>query len=174
MKNPALNSFNEPNSCGKICGLDLSKYCHHKCHDICHSGQCQPCEKQNLFLCYCKKTQLAIKCKDFLNIDKRCDKICERELDCGNHICQEKCHPGNCKHCPKTYFKKCFCGKKEKEVHCGEIFSCNDICEKVLSCGNHKCSLNCHEDECEECPYEVYQNERCWCGKKKIEDILGH
>ena len=49
-----------------------------------------------------------------------CGRKCEKKLGCGNHLCQDDCHDGPCRPCTVTDLVKCYCGKEEKEVACGE------------------------------------------------------
>ena len=48
---------------------------------------------------------------------------------------------------------------------CGEEFTCEMNCGKLLGCGIHACELKCHKAECPPCNRQVAQT--CHCGKKK-------
>lgn len=83
------------------------------------------------------------------------------------------CHPGPCPPCGamKTDIK-CWSHGNPIAIRCGEtsiwilflyklfyflIFfysldlSCKNPCKKLLSCGIHSCSLECHDGECKPC-----------------------
>lgn len=170
--NPVINSYLEPNSCGNVCGLKLSKFCFHKCQEVCHIGNCKPCEKENLVDCNCKKQKIVVKCKDFLNFEKSCNQKCGKVLNCGRHHCEEVCHSGACQSCNILSEVECHCQKTKKSIFCGESFSCEMPCEKYLTCGNHQCFLKCHEDKCPPCDRSLKPNETCHCGQVKVRDIL--
>lgn len=47
-------------------------------------------------------------------------------------------------------------------------FSCNEKCEHILNCGNHKCSYICHPGECDLCPRSPTVLDSCSCGKTRL------
>jgi len=50
-------------------------------------------------------------------------------------------------------------------------YSCGNLCEKKLSCGNHLCLKPCHDGQCDPC---ITVN-RCPCGKRPLtEDELSN
>lgn len=173
--NPEPNQFLPMHSCGKKCGRFLSDTCTHRCQEMCHPGKCKPCDKVILVDCYCKKSQKSIACSEMNkgNHVLSCNKICGKLLNCGKHRCQKTCHDGPCEECPIKVMTECHCGLEEKELKCGEEFSCEAICNEKLDCGHHTCKLKCHKGKCMECPYEVKAGEKCQCGKHLIEDLLG-
>lgn len=64
---------------------------------------------------------------------------------------------------------ECFCEKTERKIVCGsseeeKFFNCENICEKVLSCQNHKCKSLCHPGDCQTCERDI-NNNHCACGK---------
>lgn len=54
---------------------------------MCHPGNCKPCEKENIVDCDCGREKLVVKCKDYLNFEKKCSKICNNLKNCGKHKC---------------------------------------------------------------------------------------
>ena len=173
MLNPVLNEYLEPNSCGRICGSYLNKYCPHKCDQVCHSGKCKLCEKESIFKCYCGKDEVGLKCIDFKKKnEKSCKKICGKELNCKKHYCQQICHSGNCHDCGQVFEKSCFCEKVKQKVNCSVILKCEDKCGKKLNCGNHFCQKLCHKGDCETCLTKVKAFETCFCGKETIIKLL--
>ncbi|KAF3561509.1 hypothetical protein DY000_02019717 [Brassica cretica] len=98
-----------------------------------------------------------------------CGEVCERGLsnNCG-HRCLLLCHPGPCASCPKLVKSKCFCGGVEDVRRCGhKLFSCGDVCDKVLDCEIHSCREICHDGECPPCRERAVY--RCCCGKVEEE-----
>ena len=80
-----------------------------------------------------------------------CHQFCEKKLNCGNHVCQAICHPGKCSPCPVREKARCYCGKVEKGLGCGEgeekecvsvrdgkeekwvgRFACEETCERCV------------------------------------------
>lgn len=71
----------------------------HKCEQICHAGECAPCNVDVEQTCSCHGTRRTVKCgsKDHLAFPLgiyECESVCGKELACKNHMCQEKCHLG--------------------------------------------------------------------------------
>jgi transcriptional repressor NF-X1 len=52
--------------------------------------------------------------------DLSCSEVCDRQLGCGNHTCQQVCHAGDCEPCSVREMARCYCGRVEREVPCGE------------------------------------------------------
>lgn len=77
------------------------------------------------------------------------------------------CHPGHCPPCSSLGpIKKCYCGKSEYRIRCGEKDkgkSCGEICSKYLDCNKHICQKICHPEPCSPCKETVMQT--CYCGK---------
>ncbi|WCJ19874.1 NF-X1-type zinc finger protein NFXL2 [Euphorbia peplus] len=94
-----------------------------------------------------------------------CGEVCDRPLlhECG-HFCLLLCHPGPCPSCPKLVKTRCFCGRVEDVKRCGfKLFSCNNVCNKMLDCEIHKCRRSCHDGDCPPCDSRgVY---KCSCGR---------
>ena len=73
-------------------------------------------------------------------------------------------------------FAECYCGKVVRDVLCtressaSRYFSCDGVCEKKLSCGNHVCSLKCHPGPCPDCELAPDKVTHCPCGKKSLTD----
>ncbi|TDL15940.1 hypothetical protein BD410DRAFT_79701 [Rickenella mellea] len=51
-----------------------------------------------------------------------CTSLCGRPLSCGvpQHTCQRRCHRGECGRCEVVRTERCFCGREERVVRCGE------------------------------------------------------
>ncbi|KAJ7820072.1 hypothetical protein B0H14DRAFT_3876391 [Mycena olivaceomarginata] len=85
--------------------------------------------------------------------------VCGRTLACGAHACTHPCHADARDRCPVRETVRCWCGKHEKEVGCGEgeaapcssfeeswigPFVCADSCDRLFACGVHRCAQPCH------------------------------
>lgn len=174
---------------GKTCGQKCNKFLNcqrHKCEITCHDGGCSPCSKIFEQNCYCGKEKDIL--KPCLNnpIDKidgkektySCNQVCGKKLKCGNHSCQEKCHPGECKECSMSpeKVKTCPCGKEnlqdQRKSCLDPIPTCKHTCGKLLPCGLHKCLKKCHIDECGQCLELKEIQCRCESSKTKVPCIL--
>lgn len=144
----------------------------HKCEKICHHGKCEPCDKKIKQICYCGKETKDIICHIDKNDNYTCDNICNKQLNCNNHFCMNKCHPGDCDECPFEVdkIKNCYCGKTPltiKRNNClDSIPTCDKICSKILKCGQpsspHTCKSVCHSNNCPQCELTTWV--KCRCG----------
>ncbi|EME27889.1 transcriptional repressor NF-X1 [Galdieria sulphuraria] len=165
-------------SCGLTCGRLME--CGHYCEQVCHKGACEPCQVPVETSCYCKSENSIFPCY-LLNMDCKgggfsCGRKCSQVLDCGNHHCEQICHPGPCESCKylPCNWKTCACGKVSLE-HLGNLVSaerhscldalpsCGQNCGKTLNCLlGHVCQRVCgHLDPCGPCTYEVELPCRC-------------
>ena len=120
---------------------------------------CYPLDHATFFLnligfffrkCPCGRTKKNIKCGAKVS----CKEICGKKLNCAEHTCKSVCHEGPCDDCDVIHTQTCFCETKTtRDVLCGDVtvedqfyggFSCKNECQKVLECGNHKCTVPCH------------------------------
>ena len=103
-----------------------------------------------------------------------CNSTCDKTLNCTIHNCKINCHSGDCPSCDEKMEKRCFCEKENLEVDCtldnrqSQQFSCGKICDKLLSCKNHKCREICHSLPCSICPFSPDVVTSCPCGKQAI------
>lgn len=85
------------------------------------------------------------------------------------HPCELICHAGPCPPCSHLGSNQsCFCGKGAISRRCIDTnydagWSCGEICEDIMPCGEHTCPRPCHEGLCGAC--EVRIDCRCYCGK---------
>jgi transcriptional repressor NF-X1 len=169
---PLPHPMQPPHSCGDVCGRSRGLDCPHLCPQQCHPGACPPCTSMApLQKCFCQKTTFQPLCKD-RNIGKSCENVCEKKLDCNNHICLEKCHDHQCSPCSVYNTLDCYCGKETLKIKCGEIQVCENPCNKILSCGKHFCDRKCHPGDCGECKLSPKLITRCPCGKNSLDMIL--
>lgn len=117
-----------------------------------------------------------------------CGKTCSK-AKCIHGCSAGVCHPGPCPPCPVTLHHRCFCGGKEVAVRCSQLaksqtaaptpstddsrhgISCGEACNKLLSCGRHRCTAVCHQGKCQPCEQRV--EERCYCGRNAQAMLCG-
>ena len=152
-------------SCGKPCGKLLS--CgQHKCGKPCHQGECPPCDKKSVQLCYCQKHQKLCDCSE---PQWECEEKCGKKLLCGFHMCEVICHEigQECPPCPLSQTRHCPCGKNTYQLACTVATpTCGDTCGKLLDCGRHKCPDKCHRGTCGSCLQVIWRN--FWWKFRKI------
>lgn len=103
--------------------------------------------------------------------DFRCDSSCNKMLGCGRHVCERGCHKGECGDCPLQGKMTCPCGKRAYEGMACDVTVplCGATCEKVLSCGFHRCHERCHRGPCiDTCRIMVTKSCRCGSLKKQV------
>ncbi|XP_058799057.1 protein shuttle craft-like [Phymastichus coffea] len=165
---PIWNRQDIAHSCGEICGRSRTDIkCIHKCTLLCHPGCCPPCDAMVTKSCGCGRMQQTQKCStDTLIV---CKDICGRVLNCNVHKCEKPCHHGSCEPCNQIVKQECFCGKHTREQTCildlPPMYSCENKCEKMLDCGNHKCQDICHAGECVPCLLKPEIVRYCCCGQ---------
>ncbi|KAJ8418686.1 hypothetical protein AAFF_G00001850 [Aldrovandia affinis] len=174
--------------CGTVCGATLN--CgEHRCAQVCHGAKCQPCPLLTQQVCYCGVQSREVPCgTDRDSFDGfghfSCQRLCGKQLDCGNHHCQQACHPGPCPSCPRLprLVRSCPCGQTplskllelgyaERRICTDPIPSCGKTCGRPLPCGStdtiHMCENMCHEDSCGPC--SLTSTVKCRCGLKTKE-----
>ncbi|KAK9238600.1 hypothetical protein V1525DRAFT_400515 [Lipomyces kononenkoae] len=180
-------------SCGVVCG-EMMACGVHTCPRPCHTGLCGPCQAPIHSSCYCGKDDKVVKCSETLPpkrskfIDEdgdeawwtgnyKCDNICGRSFDCGEHQCQRDCHPQDLEpaHCPLSpdVIATCPCTKhtvqeilgRPREKCTDPIPTCKEFCGKLLPCG-HSCQQRCHTWPCFPCSERV--TVPCECGYNQI------
>lgn len=98
-----------------------------------------------------------------------CGNLCGKKRPDSNcpHTCDSMCHPGRCAPCQLTSLRSCFCGKLAKEIECTLATpSCEQVCGKILSCGQHICTRVCHTGPCNVC--DEISIFTCYCGQQEI------
>ncbi len=190
IEEPSLDYYITPHSCGGPCRklLDRGKngHCKHHCTMQCHPGPCPPCmalaPPQS---CPCGKNTVILKCSEQDKGARTCLQPCGRALDCGRHFCDQLCHEGACNPCEVVVSAKCFCGRQQEGMLCGQldppgemdwsmgVFSCELDCGRVLPCGQHHCLEKCHPGSCGECMLSPSVICTCPCGKKTVAELLG-
>lgn len=169
-KNPQFNRNDLAHSCGELCERKFG--CEHPCTQLCHPGPCPSCQATVTRYCGCGRSSRIMQCsqKDVI----KCSEICAKTLNCGIHSCPDICHFDDCHACEEKVDQKCFCGKEKREVFCDLTslqnlkYSCDKVCDRLLSCGNHHCTEICHENDCNECKTSQNLITSCPCGKQAI------
>ncbi|XP_026813694.1 protein shuttle craft-like isoform X1 [Rhopalosiphum maidis] len=140
-------------SCGNLCEKKLSCE-NHLCQKICHVGQCDPCIALSVNRCPCGKRLLTENELGTRTLCTQpiptCDLPCGKPLECGPpenpHLCEQKCHEGPCVRCELKTKYVCKCGSRSKEIKCNSVTSeltCKKKCNKMMSCGKHRCMTMC-------------------------------
>lgn len=71
--------------------------------------------------CYCAKEEEQRRCQDTdYENGWSCGQVCGEMLPCGEHFCEQPCHPGLCGACEMPELLRCFCGNEMKEVRCSD------------------------------------------------------
>ncbi|KDQ60370.1 hypothetical protein JAAARDRAFT_32765 [Jaapia argillacea MUCL 33604] len=187
-----------PHSCSNPCSRPRPLPCTHPCPLACHPGPCPPCQVTIQVPCYCGREIQSYRCSSnlagrhtsgkpgLMRSDLSCGRKCGRPLGCGNHNCEDACHPGDCPPCSVRPEARCYCGKHTKDLGCGEgiekecfvlggeqwvgKFECDDTCGRPFDCGAHTCSKGCHvpSPEPAPCPFSPTHLTHCPCGKHPL------
>lgn len=174
VRNPEWNR-NEglvPHSCGEVCGRARAwAGCVHRCVELCHAGPCPPCLAVVTVVCGCGKQSRGGRCGEQLG----CGEVCDRELGCGVHTCQEICHQGECEGCEQVMEIGCHCGASAQTVPCNSVppppYSCQAPCPLTMSCGQHPCTELCHQGPCQPCNLTVDTVTHCPCGNNTVDQL---
>ncbi|KAG8076244.1 hypothetical protein GUJ93_ZPchr0006g43101 [Zizania palustris] len=195
-REPPNDLFLTPHSCGEPCSKPLERVepavkgaspddaaatrCPHVCVLQCHPGPCPPCKSfAPDRLCPCGKQTIVRRCAD-RTTPVTCGQQCDRLLPCRRHRCEKVCHTGPCGDCTVLISARCFCGIKTETLLCGEmelkgnlsekdgVFSCNEVCNQKLACGNHACRDVCHPGPCGDCELMPGKVTTCHCGKTRL------
>lgn len=139
--------------CEDICGKTLDCGAH-TCQERCHKGPCKTCSKKPDVLKTCPCGQYSITmlsdkprelCTDPVPV---CGMPCKKKLICG-HSCSTSCHEGKCPPCKLEAVQKCKCESSSRKAECWQLydnstsFTCERICKRRKSCGQHYCSKEC-------------------------------
>jgi len=169
-------------TCGHPCDKLLECW-RHRCERICHVGPCDSCQVLVNASCFCKKKTEVVLCGDMAVKGEvkaedgvfSCNSTCGKMLGCGNHMCDETCHPGLCGDCElmPARVRSCYCGKtslqEERKSCLDPIPTCTQICGKSLPCGMHQCKGVCHSGDCAPCLVSVTQKCRCLSTSQTVE-----
>ncbi|KAK8747304.1 hypothetical protein OTU49_016736 [Cherax quadricarinatus] len=159
---PQFDPWLIPHSCGETCMKKLRPFCGHTCLLLCHPGPCPPCPKTVTNTCHCgQQPPQTRRCS---SKTWSCGQVCGRTLTCDQHTCQDACHPGECKPCPRQSLQACCCRNTTQLRECANpVWHCDKVCNKRYRCGHHSCKKVCHSGECGKCPESGVRT--CPCGK---------
>lgn len=117
-------------------------------------------DQPNEYFCFCGKAKNPQYNRN--DVAHSCGDVCGKKENC-EHSCTLLCHPGPCPPCHALISRTCGCGRIQKSLQCcqKDDFSCDQICDKPLNCGAHKCEKKCHINECGDCAKELKQE--CFC-----------
>lgn len=121
MTDPRPPRLSTPHSCASTC--TRPRTCAHSCPLPCHPGPCPPCQVTTQMSCFCNKKTLTFRCGNLAQnraTSLSCGQVCDRPLGCGNHHCELPCHDGSCTPCGVKEHARCYCGKEERQLACGE------------------------------------------------------
>ena len=105
---------------------------------MCAVGPCPPCPKTVSVPCYCGRAQPLLKRCGAGGWS--CQRLCRKELSCGLHVCEERCHADRCPPCSEVTEQPCVCGMESQRRPCAEgDWHCTQPCSKLLECGHHTC-----------------------------------
>lgn len=142
-------------TCTQVCGKVLRCGIHH-CKEICHEGECAPCQVLVDQKCRCRSSSRMVEC--YVTVEQRdgfvCDKPCGRKKNCGRHRCSERC-------CPLSTSNNWSLGDWDPHL-------CQMTCGKKLRCGQHSCESLCHSGHCPPCLETIFSDLSCACGKTVI------
>uniref|UniRef100_A0A1I8FSA0 R3H domain-containing protein n=1 Tax=Macrostomum lignano TaxID=282301 RepID=A0A1I8FSA0_9PLAT len=166
--------------CGQPCDKQLD--CgQHTCAELCHQGDCPPCDKMFTVTCHCGKSEATQRpCADYHRrggATFACQRVCGRQLGCGLHTCQLTCHPGACTACPRSpeLAGTCPCGRATlmsltgladggRKLCTDPLPACEATCGRVLHCDpQHSCLATCHDGDCPPC--QLSTSVTCHCGR---------
>ncbi|XP_017485677.1 PREDICTED: protein shuttle craft-like [Rhagoletis zephyria] len=150
----------------------------------CPTCQCVQKKFPYAYYCFCGKVKDP-ELSNSWHLPHSCGNTCSRSLAIFNdkgenevdtfpcsHKCTLKCHPGKCAPCSSKVERTCSCKKTKVFTSCISKISeiqCDEQCNKLLSCGKHKCELKCHFGNCDTC--QVKFDLECFCGKETKEEI---
>ncbi|KAF6263962.1 hypothetical protein COO60DRAFT_1292737 [Scenedesmus sp. NREL 46B-D3] len=156
-------------SCRDLCGR--RRACGHACPEVCHAGQCPPCQEVGVHSCACGAEAAKLPC---CQADWHCAKPCNKTLRCQRHKCEQVCHAGPCGPCPEEGERHCPCGKTlYPGLKCDEKAPlCGGTCGKLLECGRHACQERCHYGPCSKTCRELV-TKTCRCGRTE-KQVLCH
>lgn len=136
----------------------------HFCESTCHPQDLEPAHcpfsPDVVINCPCGKTPIS----DLLPEPRQdcsapiphCQEKCQKVLSCG-HLCEQKCHNGDCRPCFQTTQISCRCGRTTSSTVCHQGIEeppqCPRVCRSTLNCGRHECGERC-------CPGEKKAAER--------------
>ena len=164
MPDPKPPRLATPHSCAGPC--TRKRACAHPCALACHPGPCPPCQVTIQRPCHCGKQTLTYRCSSLAPsrngtaASLSCGQICNKELACGSHKCQDLCHDGSCTPCQVRGTWRCYCGQSEKDLACGQ--GVEKLCAVIDATGGDRWYGRFQCDKpCNRC-VPTYLTSNCW------------
>ena len=76
----------------QVCNKPL-ECSYHKCSEVCHGDVCAECPLSKTRTCPCGKISYNLPCTE---VTPTCGDTCGKMLECGKHICHQRCHKDAC------------------------------------------------------------------------------
>ncbi|KAG5420918.1 FAP1 [Candida metapsilosis] len=158
--------------CDNVCGKLLPCGCH--CKFKCHPG---PCECTSIFdiTCECGHESFSVPCKSVQSgIKFKCRHKCSVLLSCRKHYHRAECCPYEQMALEREKAKKKAVRNNLRRTLHDDIMSieavhiCTQTCNRLKSCGQHRCQAMCHGGPCEVCLESTNEDLVCNCGKTVI------
>lgn len=134
--------------------------CGHSCTQKCHIGECPPCQVKVQVPCRCQSTSFQDTCANVCEAaggePPLCDRECKSIRNCGKHACGVEC-------CPAMKVKG------QRKVGTEHAHDCPEVCDQLLSCGNHRCQDMCHKGKCRPCLEATFDEVTCNCTRTRLE-----
>jgi transcriptional repressor NF-X1 len=169
-EDPAVDPSLLPGSCGQPCSKRRADVCcSHPCSLPCHPGPCPACAFVRMQACYCGASEKSVGCSSG-SCGYECGEVCGKELGCGRHYCERRCHEGPCLPCTAEAAQQCFCGASSRVADCSRDsrYACGGVCRKKRDCGEHECGNRCHDGQCNVCLRLPARVHTCPCGKVSL------
>eukprot|EP01062_Namystynia_karyoxenos_P055838 TRINITY_DN4684_c7_g1_i1.p1 TRINITY_DN4684_c7_g1~~TRINITY_DN4684_c7_g1_i1.p1 ORF type:complete len:1346 (+),score=331.80 TRINITY_DN4684_c7_g1_i1:93-4040(+) len=122
----------------------------HNCTESCHLGPCPPCANivTEELTCACGEAVLEPP-QPCGTRPPQCSRECKLERPCGHKAQPHSCHFGDCPICAVQVERPCASGHTTVLVPCHLLNpTCAEVCRKLLRCGRHRCTKNCHPGAC--------------------------
>ncbi|CUA77138.1 FKBP12-associated protein 1 homolog [Schizosaccharomyces pombe 972h-] [Rhizoctonia solani] len=158
-------------TCAQPCSKAHAE-CGHACTKVCHTGPCPPCTLPVAVKCRCGETTSQIPCNALVDGQHiLCQKMCKAMRGCGRHECNRVC-------CPLAGTAGRSKGKRKLDLSAAADstdddpegwHTCDLVCNKRLSCGNHNCMLPDHRGPCPRCLQSSFEELVCPCNRTIIE-----
>lgn len=162
-------------NCSKSCSRKMK--CGHECMAYCHTGECPPCRRILPIKCACGSFIYEAPCALIESKDKpHCHRRCTAEMSCRRHRCTQIC----CEYEQKALERERARKKKfranvsqnnnnNNNEQTESIHQCQEVCNKYLNCGKHRCVMTCHHGPCRPCIESSPNDWRCPCGKTTLQ-----
>uniref|UniRef100_A0A5K3G1V8 PHD-type domain-containing protein n=1 Tax=Mesocestoides corti TaxID=53468 RepID=A0A5K3G1V8_MESCO len=165
----------QPKPCGAPCGrtyaADFCAFGTHTCPLQCHDGDCPPCLKLIKSVCYCGRVDEVTRCGG--ERAKRYDL----SAAIGDPVVGEldPCDIEMFFHDDEKDRMELLQSEESLvAMYVGTVFSCEQVCDRPLACGHHKCSMPCHPGECRPCPLSPSLCLTCPCGRVPLNKLVSN